>query len=191
MSLFIPFRRTACNALHAVACLFLALSPCVGHADPFGFKGVDLGSPLSRVASDPRHACRAVNTPIGDTVCGLRPRESETIASAPVVSLLYFYDVGWLTGIQITVTEKDFQRVADALSAKYGPGVIATELVKNHAGVPFENRSWTWKRADGSLHAQRYSGRLDRSVIRMTDEHAAQRVQQRRATAARDPHKDL
>jgi len=45
----------------------LRAASLAGQAEPLGFKGVLLGSPLARVASDPRHDCRAVNTPIGDT----------------------------------------------------------------------------------------------------------------------------
>ena len=174
--------------LVALAC---ALPVFTAHADPIGFKGVELGSPLARVASDPRHDCRAVSAPIGDTICSLRPREAETIAGAPITLLFYFYDIGALTGIQITVAEKDFQRVVDALAAKYGPGALTTEKVKNLNGTAFENRTYLWKRPEGSLQAQRYSGRLDKSVIRMTDDNAARRVQQRRAAAAKDPRKDL
>ena len=173
--------------LFGLAC---ALLPLAGQAEPLGFKGVVLGSPLARVASDPRHDCRAVNTPIGDTICSLRPREAETIAGAPIAALFYFYDVGSLSGIQITIAEKDFQRVVDALAAKYGAGVLTAEKVKNLNGVTFENRTWTWQRPEGRLQAQRYSGRLDRSTIRFSDDSAASRVQKRRATV-KDPKQDL
>jgi hypothetical protein len=174
--------------LLALAC---ALLPLASHAEPLGFKGVDLGSPLARIASDPRHDCRAVNTPIGDTICSLRRREAETIAGAPIASLFYFYDAGSLTGIQITIAEKDFQRVVDALGAKYGASRHGSEKVKNRHGTEFENRTYLWQTTEGSLQAQRYSGRLDQSIIRYRDDSAAQRVRQRRAAAAKDPRKDL
>ena len=181
-------------ALHALKRFLVALAcalPALAvQADPLGFKGVELGSPLSRVASDPRHSCSPVNTPLGDTICSLRPREAETIAGAAVASLFYFYDVGSLTGIQISIAEKDFQRVVEALAAKYGPGKAVGAKVKNFNGREFEDRTYLWQRPDGSVQAQRYAGRVDLSVIRYGDDHAAERVQQRRA-AARDPRKDL
>lgn len=172
----------------ALACALLSLS---SHADTFGFKGTELGSPLARVASDPRHDCRVVNTPIGDTICSLRRNEAESIAGGPIASLFYYYDVGSLTGIQITVSEKDFQRVVDALSAKYGVGKLSREKVKNRNGVEFEDRIYLWQRPEGSLRAQRYAGRLDKSIIRYRDDNAAKRVQERRAAAVKDPRKDL
>ncbi len=185
-------RATAIPRLKALlAVLALALPPLAAWAEGLGFKGVDLGSPLARVASDPRYACRAVNTPIGDTICSLRPSEAETIAGAPVATLFYFYDASSLTGIQITVAETDCQRVVDALGAKYGAARMRSEKVKNFNGAAFENRTWDWQHPEGSLQVKRYAGRLDKSVIRYTDDHAAQRVQQRRAAAAKDPRKDL
>lgn len=169
----------------------LALASTSALADPLAFKGVELGASLARVASDPRHICQKVNTPIGDTICNLKANEAETIAGVPVASLFYFFDLGSLTGIQITVAEKDFSRVTEALAGKYGPGVLQAEKVKNLKGEDFENRTYTWKRPDGSLQALRYSGRIDRSLIRISDDHAARRVQQRRAAAAKDPKQDL
>lgn len=180
--------KTLNSLLIALVC---ALPGMPSHADAtLGFKGTDLGSPLARIASDPRHTCRAVSTPIGDTICSLRRGEAETIAGAAVVSLFYFYDASRLTGIQISVAEKDFQRVVDALGAKYGAGALAREQVKNLKGEVHENRTWRWQFPQGSLEARRYSGRLDKSVIRYTDDQAATRVSARRA-AARDPHQDL
>jgi hypothetical protein len=173
--------------LFALACV---LPVCAAQADTLGFKGVAIGSPLSRIASDPRYACNAVNTPSGDTICSLRPREVETIAGAPIASLFYFYDVGSLTGIQISIAEKDFSRVVDALTAKYGPGKVSAAKVKNLNGKEFEDRAYSWQRPDGSVRAQRYDGRLDLSVIRYGDDQAIKRVQQRRS-AARDPKQDL
>ncbi len=174
-----------------LAILTLLLLPLAVQAEGLGFKGAELGSPLARIASDPRHACRAVNTPIGDTICSLRSGEVETIAGAAVASLFYFYDASHLSGIQVTIAEKDFQRVVDALAAKYGAGSLVTERVKNLKGEAHENRTWRWKYPEGSLEAQRYAGRLDKSVIRYSDDQAAERVRQRRAAAARDPKQDL
>ena len=169
--------------------LLVCATHLAAHADSLGFKGVELGSALSRVASDPRRECHAVNTPIGDTICGLRPNEKETIAGAPVVSLFYFYDVDHLTAIQVTISEKSFGPVVAALTAKYGAGVLNVEKVQNLKGVSFENRTYLWTRPGSSLQALRYSGSLDKSLIRYSDEGAAQRLKLRRA--AKDPKMDL
>ncbi len=175
--------------MRALFLLLACASPLVAEADSLGFKGVELGSSLARIASDPRHECHAVNTPIGDTICGLRPNEKETIAGAPVVSLFYFYDVDHLSGIQITISEKAFQPVVAALTAKYGASVLSVEKVQNLKGGAFENRTYLWKRPDSSLQALRYSGSLDKSLIRYSDEGALRRLRLRRAN--KDPNMDL
>ena len=174
--------------LFGLAC---ALAAQASFAEHLGFKGIELGSDIARIATDPRFDCHILNTPISEKVCNLRPRETETIAGVAAVSLFYFYDHAGLTGIQVTVAEKDFQKVIDALVGKYGRGTLATEKVTNLNGTAFENRTWTWKKPEGSLHAERYAGRLDRSLIRFTDDSAAQRLQQRRSLLAKDPRKDL
>lgn len=158
-------------------------------AERLGFKGLALGAPLERIASDPRHDCRAVATPLGDVICGLRGRESETIAGAPIQSLHYFFDAGRLTGIHLTVAEKDYARITQTLAGKYGPGGLRTEPIKSQGGASHENRILTWKREGDSLRAERYSGRLDRSLISYGEDGAEERIRQRRAL--KDPSRDL
>ncbi|OYY94149.1 MAG: hypothetical protein B7Y41_07410 [Hydrogenophilales bacterium 28-61-23] len=173
------------------AMLLLAARPVLAEAEKLGFKGVELGSNLAQIASNPKFDCRVVSTPIADKVCGLRPREKETIAGAPVDSLFYFYDQTGLTGIVVNLDEKHFQPVVAALTEKFGSPGLKTETVKSLKGVAFENRTYRWTRPEGSLLAERYAGRLDKSTIRYTDDSAAQRVRQRRALLAKDPRKDL
>lgn len=173
------------------ATLLLIAAPALAEAEKLGFKGVTLGSDLALIASNPKFDCRIVATPIADKVCSLRQRERETIAGAPVESLFYFYDRTGLTGIVVHLDEKHFQPVVAALSDKFGSPALKTEAVKNLKGAGFENRIYRWSRPEGSLQAERYAGRLDKSVIRFTDDSAAARILQRRALLAKDPRKDL
>ncbi len=160
-------------------------------AEKLGFKGVELGSGLALIASNPKYECHIVSTPIADKVCSLRAQEKETIAGAPIDSIFYFYDQASLTGIVVNLPETHFQPVTVALSEKYGKPASKTESVKNLKGVSHENRIHRWTMPEGSLLAERFAGRLDKSSIRITDDSAAQRVQQRRALLAKDPRKDL
>ena len=171
--------------------LFLAvagLSVTAWAAEPLGFKGITLGSAITRVNQNPRFDCRVVRTPTADQVCTLRPKEQETLTGTPVIALYYFYDRARLTGIVISLPESHFQAATSALQEKYGAPQVGLDQVKNLKGEVFENRNLTWRKADGLLQAQRYAGRLDRSMIRFSDEAAAQRVRQRRG---KDPSKDL
>lgn len=171
--------------------LLIVSLPVYATPEKLGFKGVDLGSDLSLIASNPKYECHVVSTPIADKVCNLRAKEKETIAGAPVDSLFYFYDQSSLTGIVLNLPESHFQTVITALSEKFGAPQLKTEVVKSLKGAAFENRTYRWTLPDGSLQAERYAGRLDKSLIRFTDDSAAQRVQQRRALLAKDPRKDL
>lgn len=173
------------------ACLLCAAMPTLADAEKLGFKGIELGSSLALVASNPKFVCHLTSTPIADKVCSLRALEKETIAGAPIDSLFYFYDQTSLTGIVVNLGEKHFQPVVAALTEKFGAPSLKTETVKSLKGTAFENRIYRWSQQTGSLQAERYAGRLDKSTIRFTDDSAAQRIQNRRALLAKDPRKDL
>lgn len=139
-------------------------------------------------SQDPRFDCRELRTPVADQVCSLRPKEQETIAGVRINSLYYFYDRARLTGITISLPASRFEQVTRALEEKYGPAQVVREQIKNRKGDSFENRTLTWRQGDARLEAQRYVGRLDQSVIRLSDLAAAERIRQRQA---RNPEQDL
>lgn len=184
-------KRIAPLAFTAILTLAsLAAMPSAG-AEAYGFKGALLGSHVGLVANNPKYDCRAVNTPTADRVCGLRKDEQETMAGVPVESVFYYYDQGLLTGVVVHLDEKRFQTVVEALRVKYGSPVTTTETLKTLAGTAFENRIHTWRQAGQSIVAQRYSGRVDKSSIRILDDGAAERIRQRRDAVAKQPARDL
>jgi hypothetical protein len=118
----------------------------------------------------------------------LRQEGQETIAGVPVKSLYYFYERARLTGMTLSLPARHFQAVTQALEAKYGPAQTSVESVQNLKGQRFENRTLTWQQGHTRLEFQRYAGRLDQSLLRLSDETAAERIRQRRS---RDPGQDL
>lgn len=181
------------NVLRALFLAGAVLVSGVAIAAPeaFGFKGIDLGSGIGPVASNPKYECRTASAPGGDTICSLRAQEKETIAGAPIRSLFFFYFDGKLTGIAIHFEEKGFGRAVEALRGKYGEGKVERETIRNLKGVGFENRIYTWATPTETLTAQRYAGRVDMSSIRFTADDLIRRIEQRRAIVAKDPRKDL
>ena len=63
--------------------------------------------------------------------------------------------------------------------------------IKNLKGEAFENLIYTWRAKGESIVAERYSGRIDRSSVRIAEDAAAQRIRARREAATREPGKDL
>ncbi len=173
----------------AIAMTLLLAAPA--QAGDYGFKGINLGSHVSQIVGNPKYDCKSVSTPTADRVCGLKKDEVETMAGVPVASVFYFYDQTALTGISIGLEEKHFQAVVTALTGKYGTPVLAKTQIKNLKGVAFENLVYTWRAKGESIVAERYSGRLDRSLIRITEDGAVQRIRARRESVAREPGKDL
>ena len=160
-------------------------------AEKFAFKGVELGSAIAAVASNPRYECRTASAQAADTICGLRAKEKETIAGAPVKSLFFFYYDGKLTSIAIHLEEKHFVQVVEALRGKYGDTPVKTEAIRNLKGKAFENQTYAWQSPTETLLAQRYAGRVDQSAIRYSADELIRRIEARRAAVAKDPSKDL
>lgn len=184
--------RNRVNALSAIALSAIALMLATPtQAGDYGLKGNHLGSHISQIAGNPKYDCKAVTTPTADRICGLKKDEVETMAGVPVASVFFFYDQTTLTGINIGLEEKHFQAVVTALIGKYGAPALAKSPIKNLKGAAFENLVYTWRAKGESIVAERYSGRLDRSLIRIADEGAAERIRARRESLARAPGKDL
>lgn len=96
-----------------------------------------------------------------------------------------------LTGISLGLEEKHFQNVIAALTEKYGPPTLTKTPLKNLKGQTFENQTYTWHTQGETILAERYSGRLDRSALRISEDNAAQRIRAQREALAREPRKDL
>lgn len=175
----------------ALLLLALVANAWAGAPEPLAFKGVALGSAITPLAGDPRYDCRATKSPAADRICSLRPQEQETIAGAPVNSIFWFYYRGHLTSISIHLDERYFKQVVAALQAKYGQGEAHSEAVRNLKGADFENRIHTWRQAGGSLVAQRYAGRIDKSSLRYADEAAIRAIADERLQRKADPASDL
>lgn len=185
-------RGVKCPVAHVLLGAALLLGqPAWAGAETFGYKGLELGSSIVQVATNPRYECRASNAPAADTICSLRPRERETIAGAPLTSLFLFYGEGRLTSIALHLEEKHFARVVDALAGKYGRPTLRAAPVRNLKGAAFENRIYTWRNATDSLMAERYAARIDQSAIRYAADDLIRRMEQRRAAVAKDPRQDL
>lgn len=180
------------SLLMTSAVLAAALFSIPAAADPYGFKGVTLGSPLSLVTDNPKLVCRPASAPTADRICYLGPGETETIAGAPVDSVYYFYFRKSLTEITIGFDETDFEAVVKALREKYGSPTRSRQTVKTLAGKSYENVTYRWQQTGQSIEALRYSARIDKSAIRISDDGAAERIKQLRTqSAGKQPKNDL
>ncbi len=176
---------------YAAVALMLAAGLAHAGAGRYGFKGVELGSSLVGVAIDPKYECHTTRAPGADIICGLRPREKETILGSPVTSLFLFYGDGLLSSLSLQFDEKQFPRVVAALRGKYGEPAVSTESVRNFKDQVFENRIYTWSAGSDTLQAHRYNGSLGQSSLRFTADALIRRIEQKRAGVAKDPSQDL
>lgn len=159
---------------------------------PFEFKGIALGSDLADFESNPKYSCWDPNKPlVVDNVCKLNSSDIETIAGAPVKSLLFLFHAEKLSSISIHLEEKYFTQVVEALTEKYGQGQYTSEVIKNRMGTSFKNKNYTWIKLGVLLEATRYAGKLDTSVVLYRTVKSIEEYKNRRGTSSKDHAKDL
>lgn len=171
--------------------LICACTSVLAQSEPFEFKGIALGSDIAAIESSSRFSCRDPNSPIADRTCSLRYGEKETIAGAPVNTLLLHFYGGKLHAISISFEAKNFSQVADALKEKYGEAVFKTEEIQNRMGATFENRIYTWRRPEAILEAKRFSSKIDTSSAFFRTDFALQEFTRRRGSSVKEKAKDL
>jgi hypothetical protein len=184
---FIKMRKIlSVLALTSISALALA------NPESFEFKGAVLGSNLADFESNPKYSCMNPNRPlVADKVCMLDSNNKETIAGAPISSLMFMFYSEKLSAISITLEEKYYSQVVGALTEKYGQGGHKSETIRNRMGTSFENNIYTWIKPDGMLTATRYSGKLDTSKILYNSAKSMEEYRNRRGTSSKDQAKDL
>jgi len=150
-------------AVVATAALFVSNAPAQG----IEIKGITLGEPesaLERIYPVP--GCEDVPTQfnvLGDREC----RYPHSSYGGVDVQLTYYIFGGMIEAAYIYLKPDEFDAVIKAMQSRFGvPGSDRAEGVVTRAGVPYKNRLVSWKRGDGGIEGQRYSGTVSESVIR-------------------------
>lgn len=156
------------------------------------FKGIYLGTDLAVIQADTRFHCVPSKKPtLADTICSLKPNETETIAGSPVKFLMLLFYKDKLAVISISFREKYFNDVSSALTEKYGKGEEAESVVVNRMGVSFKNKNISWRKGASFLIAERYAGTLDTSSIQFKTDDSVMEFQRRKGASSIDRSKDL
>jgi hypothetical protein len=141
---------------------------------------------LEAIKATKRFVCvDHINGKFGDQICGLSTGESETIAGVPVKTMvLSIYD-GKLHAIIINFDPDGFDQVVDGLKEKYGESNPMNEQIQNRMGATFENSTFSWRRADATLKATKYSASLDQSSVMFRTDFAIEEFKRRRDAASK------
>ncbi len=119
-----------------------------------------------------------------------RDSYKDTIAGAPIESIHFFFLDGRLARLSISFASGSAEAIAEALREKFGAFVVRSESIQTRAGVTYENLIWEWRRPDGRLKAEKYSGTIDKGLLAMTSneylEFSVEELRQRGARGAKD-----
>jgi hypothetical protein len=178
------------NLCLVLFCIFI-FSTAFAQEASFDFKGITLGSAIDAIESDSRFGCSVAKTEIGDRICSLKYKVTETIAEAPIKNILLGYYYGKLETISIYIPEEHYSSVSSALNEKYGSTPLKTEMLKNRLGASFENRIYSWRRNNAILQATRYSSDLETSSVVYRTDFAMEEFARRKKEADKKKSGDL
>lgn len=187
-----------------ISLLFASLlSVAMAHAEPPSLKGLAPGmtkAQLAEVLPGITDACMPTSKEAGNEGCLYYPKRSrarnpafDTLAGGDVETWFAIVREGIATSIMVTMQTGNFDRVAAALSEKWGkPSASESSTVQNRMGATFDQTTITW-RVDGSVvTAKRRSSKIDQmSVSLTTEKEIAESGRERREVRPKADAKDL
>jgi len=147
------------------AAVLMAASFAHAETDTFEFKGMALGADVAQFEKNRRFLCLKPKNASADLACGMRRADGETIAGIPVESLMLFFTEAKLQTIYITFASKEFDTVVAALQEKYGKVTPLTDEVQNRMGATFNNETYSWRKSDQVLKAEKYGSKITTSRV--------------------------
>ena len=171
--------------------LGLLLAPLALAQDiPFDLNGITLGTELGAIEAGGRFSCIDPKSAVADQLCRLKPGERDTIAGTPMKGLFFYFYAGKLEMISVTLDPKALPEVVASLTKRYGTASMETETLQNVTGASFENKIYTWRRANATLEAQTYGRSLDTSTVIIRSDFSLQEYARRSGTQVKDKSKE-
>lgn len=127
--------------------LAAAIAPIYAIAQtPLDFKGLQLGSPIAALNQTKRFICKPNATDDGDTVCTLRPGQTETVAKENVRRIDLFYFDRSLAIIRMYMKLEAAPSVLEALRERYGPPAHSDVSTSN-----IKTSRYTWAKGRSEI----------------------------------------
>jgi len=93
--------------------------------------------------------------------------------------------------VSVSFVTRDYDKLTEALTAKYGKSVHSEQQIVNRMGVKFQNEIARWDLKSGDLETRLYDATLDLALFQMTVPGLAAEIEQRSQEAAKANAKSL
>lgn len=144
----------------------LLLSMSVVRADkPYDFNGLKLGTPLATVQDQRRWDCVNSKGRKGQATCFLDGEHKESIGGVAVDTVSLQFHGGRLSAISASFPEQDFDKVLDALKAKYGNPVQERTTSTICADTKSKDHEAIWSNGATRIKAKKCNRRMFRSMV--------------------------
>jgi len=132
---------------------------------PYEFNGVRLGAPLSEIQDQRRWDCVESNSHKGQATCFLDQAHKESIGGVAVDSLSLQFHKRHLSTISAFFSEQDFEKVLDALKAKYGNPVREGATSTVCLDTKLTDHEAIWSNGVSKITAKKCNRRMFRSMV--------------------------
>lgn len=97
-----------------------------------------------------------------------------------------------LVSVYVTISERNFSEVTEALLHRFGSPVRDhASVIQNRMGAQFDQRVLSWIRDGATLMATRRAGNIDQSSVMLMDNAWALQQKEERRRSAKDRAKDI
>ena len=159
--------NTMTTFLSCALVFFLSLNALsVSAADqPPAYKGIELGSGISKIIQDKRFICKRTDSPVAEQSCRLLAGYTEDLYGAPLSTLTLNYFNSKLSTMVITFESIHFKAIRDGLKQAYGPPKRSVEKYVTPKAWVFKGYIYTWKNQAFVIDAVEYFSAAGESAV--------------------------
>lgn len=201
--------RALIAGLFAIAAFYCNANESAEPPSKLEYKGIQFGATTADLLrAHPDFRCTADRENPDDTICTLMPRchylsrssqsqceteffERNTYAGEPILMAMATFHLGALQSVSSKIRPRSYERIRDALAAKYGAADEIIEPITTNSGVTHENRLARWSLLDGVIRVRRMSSRIDEGLVALMSNTYLNLVQERKKAKAKIAPSDL
>ncbi|HXZ91992.1 MAG TPA: hypothetical protein VEG36_03850 [Burkholderiales bacterium] len=150
-----------------VPALLMAMSGALADK-PYDLNGLTLGTPLANVQDQRRWDCIESKSHKGQATCFLDSKHKESIGGVAMDTVTLQFHERRLSAISAFFPEQDFDKVLDALKAKYGNPRQESTTSAVCLDTKSSDREAIWSNGVSSVKAKKCNRQMFRSMVEIS-----------------------
>jgi len=147
--------------------LFVAMSSALADK-PYDFNGLTLGTPLANIQDQRRWDCVESKSHKGQATCFLDREHKESIGGVAMDTVSLQFHERRLSAISAFFSEQDFEKVLDALKARYGNPRQESATSAICLDTKSSDHEAIWSNGASSIKAKKCNRHMFRSMVEVS-----------------------